>query len=238
MRVLLAASPAVIDENRLRAANLVVETADTGQDALDLVRHYDFDIVVLDLEMDGYEVLLRMRDGGVGVPVLIVSNASRPEANVRALRLGADDCIATPFDWTELLARMQAIVRRSRGVSQAKAAVGPLQLNLNSREVTVNGQVLALTGKEYAILEVLVLRKGMVLTKDVLMNHLYAGLDEPEQKIIDVFICKLRRKLALAGCDEIIGTVWGRGYIVRDPVAAPAAREDARFTAQTNCLVA
>ena len=130
--------------------------------------------------------------------------------------MGADDFITKPFDKAELLARMQAIVRRSKGFSQPTLRIGALELNLDSREVTVDGQEVHLTGKEYAILELLVLRKGMVLTKEAFLNHLYGGMDEPEMKIIDVFICKLRKKLALAGADNLIGTVWGRGYTVRD----------------------
>jgi two-component system cell cycle response regulator CtrA len=92
-----------------------------------------------------------------------------------------------------------------------------VELNLDSREVAVDGREVHLTGKEYSILELLVLRKGMVLTKEAFLNHLYGGMDEPEMKIIDVFICKLRKKLAQAGADSLIGTVWGRGYMIREP---------------------
>jgi two-component system cell cycle response regulator CtrA len=111
---------------------------------------------------------------------------------------------------------MQAIVRRSKGFSQPSLRVGSLLLNLDSHDVTVDGRPVHLTGKEYAILELLVLRKGMVLTKEAFLNHLYGGMDEPEMKIIDVFICKLRKKLANAGADNLIGTVWGRGYMIRE----------------------
>jgi two-component system, cell cycle response regulator CtrA len=136
-----------------------------------------------------------------------------------------------------LLARVQAVVRRSKGFSQPRLWVGPLQLNLDSREVTVNGQHVHLTGKEYAILELLVLRKGMVLTKEAFLNHLYGGMDEPEMKIIDVFVCKLRKKLALAGADNLIGTAWGRGYMIREPANA-AEEGDVRLAALTDRLVA
>jgi two-component system cell cycle response regulator CtrA len=112
---------------------------------------------------------------------------------------------------------MQAIVRRSKGYSQPALRIGPLLLNLDSHEVTVDDQPVHLAGKEYAILELLVLRKGMVLTKEAFPNYLYGGIDEPEMKIIDVFVCKLRKKLALAGADNLIGTVWGRGYMIREP---------------------
>ena len=212
----------------LKTSGAVVDQADTGEEALELVRHYDYDIVVLDLmlpDMEGYEVVRRMRLARIEIPVLILSGLSRPQAKVKGFGVGADDFITKPFDKAELLARMQAIVRRSKGFSQPVLRVGRLLLNLDSREVVVDGQVVHLTGKEYAILELLVLRKGMVLTKEAFLNHLYGGMDEPEMKIIDVFICKLRKKLALAGADHLIGTVWGRGYMIRDSVhdADPAA---------------
>lgn len=204
----------------LKSSNAVVDQAETGEEALELVRHYDYDIVVLDLmlpDMEGYEVVRRMRAGRLDVPVLILSGLTRPQAKVKGLGMGADDYITKPFDKAELIARMQAIVRRSKGFSQPTLRIGSLQLNLDSREVLVSGRQVHLTGKEYAILELLVLRKGMVLTKEAFLNHLYGGMDEPEMKIIDVFICKLRKKLAQAGADALIGTVWGRGYMLREP---------------------
>ena len=204
----------------LKSSNAVVDHADTGEEALELSRHYDYDIVVLDLmlpDMEGYEVIRRMRLGRNNTPVLVLSGLSRPQAKVKALGMGADDFMTKPFDKAELLARMQAVVRRSKGFSQPTLRIGALLLNLDSREVTVGSNQVHLTGKEYAILELLVLRKGMVLTKEAFLNHLYGGMDEPEMKIIDVFICKLRKKLAIAGADNLIGTVWGRGYMIRDP---------------------
>jgi len=207
----------------LKSGGAVVDEADTGQEALELLRHYDYDIVVLDLmlpDMEGYEVVRRMRATRIDVPVLILSGLSRPQAKVKGLGVGADDYITKPFDKGELVARMQAIVRRSKGFSQPSLRVGNLRLNLDSREVLVGDTQVHLTGKEYAILELLVLRKGMVLTKEAFLNHLYGGMDEPEMKIIDVFICKLRKKLQTAGADNLIGTVWGRGYMLRDPGGA------------------
>ena len=204
----------------LKGGNAVVDHAESGEEALELVRHYDYDLMVLDLmlpDLEGYEVVRRMRLSRNHTPVLVLSGLTRPEAKVKALGLGADDFMTKPFDRSELLARVQAVVRRSKGFSQPKLRVGPMQLNLDSREVTVNDQQVHLTGKEYAILELLVLRKGMVLTKEAFLNHLYGGMDEPEMKIIDVFVCKLRKKLAQAGGEHLIGTVWGRGYMIREP---------------------
>jgi two-component system, cell cycle response regulator CtrA len=158
-----------------------------------------------------------MRVARNDTPVMVLSGITLPQARVKALSLGADDFIIKPYDKAELLARMQAVVRRSKGFSQPTVRLGRLELNLDSREVTIDGRDIHLTGKEYSILELLVLRKGMVLTKEAFLNHLYGGMDEPEVKIIDVFVCKLRKKLARAGADGIIGTIWGRGYMIREP---------------------
>ncbi len=210
----------------LKNCGSIVDQAETGEEALELARHYDYDAVVLDLmlpDMEGYEVVRRMRAGRIDTPVLILSGLTRPQAKVKGLSVGADDFLTKPFDGSELVARVQAIVRRSKGFSQPALAVGPLHLNLDSREVMVSGTQVHLTGKEYAILELLVLRKGMVLTKEAFLNHLYGGMDEPEMKIIDVFICKLRKKLAQAGAGSLIGTVWGRGYMLREPAFAERA---------------
>jgi two-component system cell cycle response regulator CtrA len=227
MRVLLVEDDMIVARGislALKAAAMIVDTADTGEEAMELARLYDYDIIVLDLllpDMEGYEVVRRLRAARVETPVLILSGLSRPQAKVRGFGMGADDYITKPFDQHELVARIQAIVRRAKGFSQPTLSVGPLTLNLGSREVSVEGRSVHLTGKEYAVLELLTLRKGVVLTKEAFLNHLYGGMDEPEVKIIDVFICKLRKKLAQAGAGELIGTVWGRGYVLRDP-ASPA----------------
>ena len=205
-------------------AGAAVDAVDTGEEALEMIRHYDYDAVILDLmlpDIEGYEVLRRLRASGKDTPVLVLTGISRAEAKVRAFSAGADDVMTKPFDKTELVARIRAIVRRSKGHSHDTLQVGPLSLDLGSRQVSVDGQPVHLTGKEYAILELMVLRRGMVLTKEMFLNHLYGGMDEPEMKIIDVFICKLRKKLAQAGADNLVGTVWGRGYVMRTPDAAP-----------------
>jgi two-component system cell cycle response regulator CtrA len=211
----------------LKQASMIVDAADTGEEAMELARLYDYDIVVLDLmlpDMEGYEVVRRLRAARIETPVLILSGMTRPQAKVKGFGMGADDYITKPFDPQELIARIQAIVRRAKGFSQPTISIGPLTLNLASRDVSVAGRAVHLTGKEYAILELLTLRKGAVLTKEAFLNHLYGGIDEPEVKIIDVFICKLRKKLAQAGAPELIGTVWGRGYVLRDPASDAAAR--------------
>jgi two-component system cell cycle response regulator CtrA len=208
----------------LRSHGVIVDQIDSGEEALALVKHYDYDVVLADLvlpDMEGYDIVRRMRSARIETPVIIQAALVRPQARVKAFAIGADDFITKPFDHAELFARMQAIMRRSKGYSQPVLRCGLIQLNLDSREVLVSGRPVHLTGKEYAILELLVLRKGMVLTKEVFLNHLYGGMDEPEMKIIDVFICKLRKKLAEAGAPSVIGTVWGRGYMVRDAASHP-----------------
>ena len=229
MRVLLVEDDSTISrsiELMLRAENMVVDTADLGEDAIEIGKLYDYDIVLLDLalpDMEGTEVLRRLRAARIATPVLILSGLSQLENKLRCLSSGADDFLAKPFDRRELIARIHAIVRRSKGHAQSEIRTGRLSLNLAGRTVAVDGQPLHLTGKEYGILELLSLRKGTTLTKEMFLNHLYGGLDEPELKIIDVFICKLRKKLATATRGEhYIETVWGRGYMLRDPQHAEA----------------
>jgi two-component system cell cycle response regulator CtrA len=207
----------------LKSTGAVVDRTDSGEEALELARHYDYDIVVLDMaqESESHAVVRRMRSGRLETPVIMLSGLCRPEAKVKAFAIGVDDCLTKPFDDGELIARIHAVVRRTRHFSEATLRVGPLQLNLDSRLVMVDDKEVRLTGKEYSILELLVLRKGAVLTKEAFLNHLYGGMDEPEAKIIDVFICKLRKKLAQAGADGLVATVWGRGYALREPASTP-----------------
>jgi two-component system cell cycle response regulator CtrA len=208
-------------EMMLRAEGMVVDATGLGEDGLEIGKLYEYDIILLDLvlpDMDGYEVLRRLRASRVATPVLILSGLAEPDKKVKGLGFGADDYLTKPFDRAELVARIQAIVRRSKGHSESIIRTGRLAVNLDKRVVEVDEEPLHLTGKEYGILELLSLRKGQTLTKEQFLNHLYGGIDEPELKIIDVFICKLRKKLASAiGNTSYIDTVWGRGYVLRDP---------------------
>lgn len=224
MRVLLVeddSSTAKSIELMLKSEGYIIDTTDLGEDGLDLGKIYDYDIIILDLmlpDMDGYDVLKSLRDSKVETPVLILSGLAELDNKIKALGFGADDYLTKPFDKRELVARIQAIVRRSQGHSQSIIETGKVKVNLDSRTVEVDGKPLHLTGKEYGIIELLSLRKGTTLTKEMFLNHLYGGMDEPEVKIIDVFICKLRKKLEdAAGGDNYIETVWGRGYVLRDP---------------------
>jgi len=223
MRILLIEDEAAIAktiEVALKSDGFVVDTTDLGEDGLDLGKLYDYDLIILDLmlpDMDGYEVLRRLRAAHISTPILILSGLGEISDKVKGLGFGADDYLTKPFNKNELIARVQAIIRRSKGHAESIIKTGRLVVNLQARTVEVDGRPLRLTGKEYAILELLSLRKGSTLTKEIFLNHLYGGIDEPELKIIDVFICKLRKKLcdALDG-ENYIETVWGRGYVLRD----------------------
>jgi two-component system cell cycle response regulator CtrA len=232
MRVLLIEDDVTTSakiEALLQNEGIVCDVADLGEDGLQQGKLYDYDIIILDLllpDLHGYEVLRQLRAAGVRTPVLILSGLDALNDKVKGLGFGADDFLTKPFDHRELVARIQAIIRRSKGHPASTIRTGKLLVNLDSRAVTVNDQPLHLTGKEYGILELLSLRKGTTLTKEMFLNHLYGGMDEPELKIIDVFVCKLRKKLVQAtGGEHYIETVWGRGYQLRDPdrVRAPAA---------------
>ena len=224
MRVLLVEDDPDTAESialMLRAEKFVVDTTEFGEDGLEIGKLYDYDIILLDLvlpDIDGYEVLRRLRQSRVSTPILIVSGLGELDNKIKGLGFGADDYLTKPFDRRELIARIHAIVRRSKGHADQVIRTGKLTVNLDSRLAEVESRPLALTGKEYGVLELLSLRKGTTLTKEMFLNHLYGGMDEPELKIIDVFICKLRKKLAAAtNGDNYIETVWGRGYVLRDP---------------------
>lgn len=224
MRVLLVEDDYAVSQSieaMLKKEGMVVDSTDLGEDGLDIAKLYDYDIIILDLmlpDMNGYEVLKNLRNSKVNTPVLILSGLSEPDKKVKGLGYGADDYLTKPFDKSELLARIQAVVRRSKGHSNSVIKTGGVEIDLDTQTVTVNGKTLHLTGKEYGIMELLSLRKGATLNKDQFLNHLYGGIDEPELKIIDVFICKLRKKLEKAsGGKNYIETVWGRGYVLRDP---------------------
>jgi two-component system, cell cycle response regulator CtrA len=213
-------------ELMLTHANLNVYCTDMGEDGIDLAKLYDYDLILLDLnlpDMSGHEVLRQVRQARVETPILILSGADDTENKLKGFGFGADDYLTKPFHREELVARIHAIIRRSKGHSQSVIKTGRIAVNLDAKTVDVEGKTVHLTGKEYQMLELLSLRKGTTLTKEMFLNHLYGGMDEPELKIIDVFICKLRKKLAEAtGGDNYIETVWGRGYVLRDPSSAQA----------------
>ena len=215
-------------EMMLGHANLNVYCADLGEDGIDLAKLYDYDLILLDLnlpDMSGHEVLRQLRLARIETPILILSGADDTDSKLKGFGFGADDYQTKPFHREELVARIHAIIRRSKGHAQSVIRVGKVLVNLDAKTVDVEGRTVHLTGKEYQMLELLSLRKGSTLTKEMFLNHLYGGMDEPELKIIDVFICKLRKKLAEAtGGDSYIETVWGRGYVLREPIAVDLPR--------------
>lgn len=232
MRVLLIEDDKAMSQNIaliLKKEGMVVDVSALGEDGLEVGKLYDYDIVILDLklpDMDGLDVLKHLRASNINTPVLILSGLNSPDKKVSGLCCGADDYLTKPFDRSELIARVNAIVRRAKGHADPIVRTGLLEVNLNTKVVTVNGKVVHLTGKEYALLELLSLRKGITLNKEQFLNHLYGGMDEPEMKIIDVFMCKMRKKLMkLTGGIDYIQTVWGRGYILQDIVPEPIVKK-------------
>lgn len=210
----------------LKSAGFTVDSTEMGEDGVDLGKVYEYDIILLDLnlpDIPGSDVLRQLRVSRINTPVLILTGNSDGDQKVRLLGYGADDYLTKPFNKNELIARIHAIVRRSRGHSQSVIRTGEIVVNLDAKTVEVSNSRVHLTQKEYQMLELLSLRKGTTLTKEMFLNHLYNGRDEPELKIIDVFICKLRKKLRDACGGEPIETVWGRGYVLRDPSATTKA---------------
>ncbi|QFU08878.1 Cell cycle response regulator CtrA [Rhodobacteraceae bacterium THAF1] len=211
-------------EMMLSHANLNVYCTDMGEEGIDLAKLYDYDLILLDLnlpDMHGHEVLRQLRLARIDTPILILTGSDDTETKIKGFGFGADDYLTKPFHREELVARIHAIIRRSKGHSQSVIRTGKITVNLDAKSVEVGGNVVHLTGKEYQMLELLSLRKGTTLTKEMFLNHLYGGMDEPELKIIDVFICKLRKKLSTScGGENYIETVWGRGYVLRDPEVA------------------
>jgi len=208
-------------ELMLKAQGFNVYTTDLGEEGIDLGKLYEYDLVLLDLnlpDLSGFEVLRSLRVAKVKTPILILSGYSAIEDKVKGLGLGADDYLTKPFHKDELVARIHAVVRRSKAHAQSIVQVGDLSVNLDEKTAEIAGERVHLTGKEYQMLEYLSLRRGTRVTKEMFLSQLYSGLDEPGIKIIDIFMCKLRRKLAEASHGkDYIETVWGRGYMLREP---------------------
>ena len=228
MRVLLVEDDPTTSrsiELMLTHANFNVYCTDLGEEAVELGKLYDYDLILLDLnlpDMAGLDVLRQIRLARVNTPILILTGEDSTEIKLKGFGQGADDYMTKPFHRDELVARIHATIRRSQGHSQAIIHTGRIAVNLDAKTVEAEGKAVHLTGKEYQMPELLSLRKGTTLTKEMFLNHLYGGMDEPELKIIDVFICKLRKKLAEAtDGDNYIETVWGRGYVLRDPARSP-----------------
>ena len=229
MRILLVEDDKAIArgiEMMLKSEGFNIYTTDLGEEGIDLGKIYDYDLILLDLnlpDMSGMDVLRTLRVARIDTPIMILSGSTEIDTKVKTLGGGADDYMTKPFHREELVARIHAVVRRSKGHAQSVIRTGEIAVNLDGKTVEAKGVRVHLTGKEYQMLELLSLRKGTTLTKEMFLNHLYGGMDEPELKIIDVFICKLRKKLKAAADDHHIETVWGRGYVLRDPHEEPQA---------------
>src|SRR6202161_113692 len=224
MRVLLIEDDSATGQSielMLKSEGFNVYTTDLGEEGVDLGKIYDYDLILLDLtlpDMSGMDVLRTLRVGKINTPIMILSGSSEIDTKVKTFTGGADDYMTKPFHKDELVARIHAVVRRSKGHAQSVIKTGDITVNLDAKTVEVNGARVHLTGKEYQMLELLSLRKGTTLTKEMFLNHLYGGMDEPELKILDVFMCKLRKRLANAsGGKDYVETVWGRGYVLREP---------------------
>jgi two-component system, cell cycle response regulator CtrA len=224
MRVLLIEDDSFIAQSielMLKTESFNVYTTNLGEEGVDLGKLYDYDIILLDLnlpDMSGFEVLRSLRISKVNTPILILSGVAGIEDKVKGLGYGADDYMTKPFHKTELVARIHAIVRRSQGHAQSVVQTDDLSVNVDAKTVHINQVRVHLTGKEYQMLELLSLRRGTTITKEMFLSQLYGGMDEPEIKIIDVFMCKIRKKLAQASNGkDYIETVWGRGYLLREP---------------------
>lgn len=196
------------------------DLAFSGEEGCELARIYDYDLIVSDFDlgdMTGADLIKKLRKSSIPVPIIIVSGNVAVAQRVNCLNLGADDFILRPFDRNELIARIQAIIRRAKGHADASIPIGNMTVNLDTKVVKIGDKELKLTGKEYAILEILALRQNTTVSKEQLLNHLYGAMDEPDTKIIDVFLCRIREKIAQISADKTyIQTVWGRGYILKE----------------------
>ncbi|MCA3255922.1 MAG: response regulator transcription factor [Alphaproteobacteria bacterium] len=197
-----------------------VHTAETSDEALKLARLYKHDIIIVAHEFGeacGIDLLERMRVAGVETPAIVLTRSVELSTKLTAFRAGADDVLSSPFSNDELMARSRAVIRRTWGHGASRIRIGRLTVDVDAKVAEVDGERLNITNREYAVLELLALRKGTTIKKDEFLSEIYDGRDEPEPKIIDVFICKLRKKLALhCGGNPQIETIWGRGYMLRE----------------------
>jgi two-component system, cell cycle response regulator CtrA len=226
MRVLLIEDHAATAQAialMLESEGFNVDATARGKDGVELARRYDYDVILLDLglpDISGFQVLRSLRLSRVKTPLIILSALADTEHKIKALHGGADDYVGKPFQEEELVARIHALVRRASGHAQPRIEVGRLVVDLQSGVVELAGVRVQLTDKEYRVLELLSLRQGRPVSKEMFLDHLYGGIDEPEPKIIDVFICKLRKKLdAAAHGASYIAIERGRGYVLRAPPA-------------------
>ena len=202
----------------LRSRLAIVDETNVPEEALDLVKFYDYDVILLRLSeerLGDLDIVRKLRLARVRAPIVAVSRTMNEAARLRVLQAGADDLIVDALSHEEVFMKVQNLTVR-RGFQENALRIGSVEINMNAKKIYAKGKPVTLTKKEYQIAEILALRKGVVLSKEAILDHLYGGLDEPNPKIIDVFICKIRKKLQSMGVDDFIETNWGRGYMVID----------------------
>lgn len=218
MRVLVVEDETALREQlvtQLRQHGYAVDAAADGHEGLFAGSEYACDIAIIDLGLpmlSGMELIQRLRDQGRDFPILILTARGRWEDKVEGLAAGADDYLVKPFHIEELLARLNALLRRARGWSRAQIRCGPLLLDTRSQQVSIDGAAVALTAFEYKALEYLVLHAGQVVSKTELTEHLYDEDGDHDSNVIEVFIGRLRRKLDPEQRLQPIETLRGRGY--------------------------
>jgi DNA-binding response OmpR family regulator len=205
----------------LREHAYAVDVAANGRSAVQRASASDYDAILLDLglpDLDGLDVCRELRDGGLMTPILMLTARDAVHARIAGLDSGADDYVTKPFDFDELLARLRAVLRRgARPQLPERLQVGPLELNTRSRLVTANsGPPLRLTTREYALLEYFARHAGEVVGRASIAEHVWDDTYDPFSNVIDVYVQRLRRKLAAVGCDWLIKTRRGLGYMLTD----------------------
>lgn len=243
MRVLIVSANADTAQHldlMIRSEGMNAYATHDGEEAVDLAGLYDYDVVVIDRRVDmsnQMDVLKQIRRSKIAVSIICAGHSPRAGEAASLLNAGADDYIGLPCDRDEFLARTRAVARRSKGHVSNVITAGPITVDLDRKQVFLDGAAVHMTGKEYQMAEVLALRKNQTVAKESFLSSLYGGMDEPELKIIDVFICKLRKKLTSRGHPDYIDTVWGRGYVLRDePRSLAAAPHGTREVVKDNPL--
>jgi DNA-binding response OmpR family regulator len=222
--LLVEDEPRVSDfiDRGLRAENHGVTVAATGAAGIDLAKTGEFDVIILDLmlpDMHGYDVCQRLRQDGQHTPILMLTAMDALEDKIKGIKIGADDYLTKPFDFDELLVRIEALVRRSHNFAQSSNVlkVADLELDRDLLEVTRGGEAIKLTAKELAILELLMGAPGRVFSRTRILNQVWGYSEDPLTNVVDVYIARLRRKIDTEGREPLIETVRGHGYRLKAP---------------------
>jgi two-component system, OmpR family, response regulator len=205
----------------LKQSGFSVDVASEGEEALSLCRSVNYDSIVLDImlpKLDGLSVLRTIRQEKKLVPVLLLSAKASVDNRVTGLQAGADDYLTKPFAFSELLARLQALIRRATHVAEPTTlAVGDLSMNLLTREVFRAGQKIDLQSREFALLELLMRHPGRPITKTMILEHIWDYSFDPQTNVVDVLAHRLRSKLEKGFPSKIVHTIRGVGYVIKPP---------------------